>query len=278
MYLAKSASLRSSDLSRQVGAAIFHPTGEVATLGCNEVPRAGGGTYWSGDAGDGRDFIQGLDPNESYKMTFLVDLLDRLAKGSHLSALLLSISDPHEIVKTLLLDSSEDGVRESKIMDLLEFGRIIHAEMSAICDASRKGVRIEGATLYVTAFPCHLCAKHIVASGILRVVYLEPYPKSYAAALHGDSIEVEGDGQSKKVSFEPFKGVSPYRYRDLFEKGRRKLSGGVAQLWNQGQRRPMIEIYYPSYFQAELAIVAALAQGLEGLMPKEELSSSVPVQ
>jgi deoxycytidylate deaminase len=46
MYLAKSASLRSSDLSRQVGAAIFSQTGEVVALGCNEVPKAGGGTYW----------------------------------------------------------------------------------------------------------------------------------------------------------------------------------------------------------------------------------------
>jgi deoxycytidylate deaminase len=43
MYVAKSASLRSSDLSRQVGAAIFRPSGEVATMGCNEVPKAGGG-------------------------------------------------------------------------------------------------------------------------------------------------------------------------------------------------------------------------------------------
>jgi deoxycytidylate deaminase len=41
MYMAKSASLRSSDLSRQVGAAIFHSTAEIITMGCNEVPKAG---------------------------------------------------------------------------------------------------------------------------------------------------------------------------------------------------------------------------------------------
>ncbi|MDN3612645.1 hypothetical protein QWZ16_23945 [Vibrio ostreicida] len=29
----------------------------------------------------------------------------------------------------------------------------------------------------VRLFPCHNCAKHIVASGIKRVVYVEPYPK-----------------------------------------------------------------------------------------------------
>lgn len=269
MYIAKSASLRSSDLSRQVGAAVFRSTGEIVTLGCNEVPKAGGGTYWSGDSGDKRDFVLGRDPNEDHKISLLVDILDRLLKGNHLSSDLMQLDDPHAIGQHLLEDTSVAGVKESKIMDLLEFGRIIHAEMSAICDAARKGVSIQGASLYCTTFPCHLCAKHIVASGIERVVYLEPYPKSYASTLHGDSIEVESDGKNSKVSFEPFKGVSPHRYRDLFEKGKRKFSG-VAQQWNEGKRRPMIEVYYPSYFQAELHVVARLNEDIEALSSEVE--------
>jgi cytidine deaminase len=266
MYMAKSASLRSSDLSRQVGAAIFHSSGEIITMGCNEVPKAGGGTYWSGDHGDKRDFVLGHDPNEDYKMSLLVDVVDRLVKGAHLSDDLLSLKDPHEIGKLLLKDPSIAGVKESKIMDLLEFGRIIHAEMSAICDAARKGVPLQKATLFCTTFPCHLCAKHIVASGVRRVVYLEPYPKSYASALHWDSIEVDGNETNKKVSFDPFKGVSPHRYRDLFEKGKRKFSGGTAQQWNQGTRRPMIEVYYPSYFQAEISVVGPLKEDIEAMI------------
>jgi cytidine deaminase len=67
MYLAKSASLRSSALTRQVGAAIFRASGEVVSLGCNEVPKAGGGTYWSGDPADQRDFVTGRDPNDEKK-------------------------------------------------------------------------------------------------------------------------------------------------------------------------------------------------------------------
>src|SRR5271157_3381801 len=82
MYIAKSASLRSSDLSRQVGSAIFRTSGEVVTLGCNEVPKAGGGTYWTGDALDARDFVAGHDPNEAQKLEILVDLLDRLKKAA----------------------------------------------------------------------------------------------------------------------------------------------------------------------------------------------------
>jgi len=273
MYLAKSASLRSSDLSRQVGAAIFRQSGEVASLGCNEVPKAGGGTYWPGDEGDNRDFVQGHDPNEGYKISLMVDVLDRLVRGSHLSGSLQEIGDPQKICRELLKDTGEKSIRESKVMDLLEFGRIIHAEMSAISDAARKGIPLQDSTVYGTTFPCHLCAKHIVASGIKRLVYLEPYPKSYATDLHGDSIEVEGNGRSGKVSFEPFKGVSPQRYRDLFEKGKRKVSGGAALPWREGVRRPMIEVYYPSYFEAEVYVAAKLKEKMEEGSAQADLAS-----
>jgi deoxycytidylate deaminase len=160
-------------------------------MGCNEVPKAGGGTYWSGNLRDARDFVQGHDPNERKKIELLVDLIDRLKKGEHLSESLMKIQDSYEISKALLSDGADHSISRSRTMDLVEFGRIIHAEMSAICDASRKGIPVEGGTLFATVFPCHICAKHIVAAGMRRVVYLEPYPKSYAVELHGDSIAVD---------------------------------------------------------------------------------------
>jgi deoxycytidylate deaminase len=276
MYIAKSASLRSSDLSRQVGAAIFSPSGTIATMGCNEVPKAGGGTYWPGDEGDDRDFVQGYDPNESYKLSLLVDLIDRLKNSNNLSEQLHSMGNPIDISKALLTQTGDGSVKESKLMDLIEFWRIIHAEMSAISDAARKGIAIQDSTLYCTTFPCHICAKHIVASGVRRVVYLEPYPKSYASALHDDSIEIEGKSDGKKVSFEPFRGVSPYRYRDLFEKGKRKATGGAAVEWNQGQRHPMIDVYYPSYSFAEITVVGKLDGEMEALA-KPQLTSDMPL-
>jgi cytidine deaminase len=270
MYMAKSASLRSSALTRQVGAAIFQKTGEIISLGCNEVPKAGGGTYWSGDKPDGRDFVEGSDPNDQKKGELLVDLVNRLLKGKYLSNELSEIKDPAQITEVVLKKDDEkgdkeDSIKESKIMDLLEFGRDIHAEMSAICDAARKGLAVQRATLYSTTFPCHICAKHIVAAGILRVVYIEPYPKSYAEELHADSIQIEGDGQEGKVGFQRFIGISPFRYRDLFEKGKRKYSSGTAQKWNRDQMRPMIEVIYPSYFKSEAFVVELLQGKIESL-------------
>jgi deoxycytidylate deaminase len=131
MYLAKSVSLRSSDLSRQVGASIFVSTGEVISLGSNEVPRSGGGTYWSGEAQDHRDVVEGHDPNEMRKVEVLVDIVDRLRRGGHLEEALCSLGDSYVITKHLLEENAEHAVADSKIMDLIEFGRAIHAEMSA---------------------------------------------------------------------------------------------------------------------------------------------------
>jgi deoxycytidylate deaminase len=131
MYFAKSASLRSAALTRQVGAAIFNLSGEVITMGCNEVPKAGGGTYWSEDPRDRRDIIQGYDPNEQKKHEVLVDIINRLMEAGHLSETLSKIGGAYAICTKLLTDESST-IKESKVMDLLEFGRDIHAEMSAI--------------------------------------------------------------------------------------------------------------------------------------------------
>jgi deoxycytidylate deaminase len=268
VYLAKSASLRSSALTRQVGAAIFRNSGEVISLGCNEVPKAGGGTYWSGDPSDRRDFVEGRDPNDEKKSELIVDLVDRLMKGDHLSAELCANRDATAVAAKLLEDESVDGVRESKVMDLLEFGRDIHAEMCAITDAARKGISIEGATLYCTTFPCHLCAKHIVAAGIRRVVYIEPYPKSYAEDLHSDSIELDAPKHSGLVNFQRFIGISPYRYRDLFEKGKRKYQTGEARKWSKGEGQPMLEVIFPTYFKAETFVVDLISEAWRSLQER----------
>jgi dCMP deaminase len=51
----------------------------------------------------------------------------------------------------------------------------IHAEINTICDAAKRGVSIEGATIYINYFPCIYCTKSIIASGIKKVVYYRDY-------------------------------------------------------------------------------------------------------
>lgn len=159
-----------------MGAAIFSKRGEVISLGCNEVPKADGGTYWSDDDQPPvRDIEWGRDPNQERKNEIIYDLLDRMFDEGLLSDKLGSMEDGQKRVDTLLASKK---IKDAQLLDIIEFGRIIHAEMPAISDAARLGRATAGASLYCTTFPCHLCAKHIVAAGMDRVVFLEPYPKS----------------------------------------------------------------------------------------------------
>ena len=251
MYAAKSASLRSCDLARQTGAAIFSESGDLLVQGCNEVPKAGGGYYWDGENPDHRDVRKGFDPNDRQKHELLRDIIERLREAGHLSAALTAKSDA-AIVENLtfkapIASAEPDGpLAESWAMDLTEFGRVVHAEMCAICDAARARVSVREGTLYCTTFPCHNCTKHIIASGLSRVVYMEPYPKSRAKELYEDEIELENESDRNRVSFVPFMGISPSRYRDIFQKGRRK-NDGLAFVWMNEVPKPMLDLEFPAY-------------------------------
>ena len=59
----------------------------------------------------------------------------------------------------------------------------IHAEQNAIIQAAKMGISIQGATLYCTHQPCAICSKMIVNAGIIRVVYLNPYPDDFATDI-----------------------------------------------------------------------------------------------
>ncbi|MGC6455699.1 MAG: deoxycytidylate deaminase [Coraliomargaritaceae bacterium] len=51
----------------------------------------------------------------------------------------------------------------------------VHAEQNAISDAARRGISLDGATIYITHFPCINCAKILAASGIRMIVYRNDY-------------------------------------------------------------------------------------------------------
>lgn len=263
MYSAKAASLRSTDLSRQVGAAVLTNEGDLISQGCNEVPKAFGGSYWFGEEPDHRDVRLGYDPNDALKKDVIRDLLERLAEGELLTEDAKKIAISEKFVDQLLGRGEPTAAYHgcldgSQISDLTEYGRVVHAEMSAICDAARLGRALRDATLFVTTFPCHNCTKHILSVGIKRVVYMEPYPKSRAKQLHSNEIEIEKISASK-VSFIPFLGISPYRYRDIFEKSSRKTLGSARTWYDKAnQPRPMVSFTPPTYLEAELSEVAKI--------------------
>lgn len=257
IYHARSAALRSADLNRQVGAAILRPEGELIAVGCNDVPKAGGDLYWTGDKGDARDYLRGIDSMAEERVQVIGELLERLKKNRLLSGKYKKV-DFNDFVRQLISGDKKFVLKGSRVMNLLEFGRSVHAEMAALMTAARLGISVQGSTLYCTTFPCHMCARHIVASGIKRVVYIEPYPKSKAKQLHQDAIVVDPVTPSiSHMSFEPFEGVAPRQYQDIFDaRDTRKDSEGRATDWQSRAAHPRFLRFPTAYREIETAITA----------------------
>ncbi len=240
MYSAFSAGLKSACLSRQVGAAILDDDGNIIVTGRNDAPKAGGGLYTSHDGDDdGRCYNLDRCASDKYK----IDLHNQIGNivNSELdtirSVLHESISVPVElnVFEDAKKNISRNIYENTRLSALIEFSRSVHAEMDAIVSASRLGgVPLKGSTLFTTTFPCHNCARHIVAAGISKVIYIEPYEKSLARELHGDAINFDfpiarNDSESTKVDFVHFHGVAPRQYMNLFSYHKeRKDSDGKA--------------------------------------------------
>ncbi|MDT8421873.1 MAG: anti-phage dCTP deaminase [Desulfuromonadales bacterium] len=257
LYFANAAARRSADLSRQVGAAILSEHGDIISVGCNDVPKYGGGIPWEGDKGDFRDFIIGKDQNVSTKDDLVKELLGKLKDVGWLNEE-MSEKEALDLAKEALY-SSDAPLKGTRVASLIEFGRIVHAEMNALMDATRQGTKVANATLYCTTFPCHMCARHIIAAGIKRVVFVEPYPKSMAEALYSDLAAIdELNSTEQKVSFESFVGISPNKYDKLFAKGTRKTKDGYAIDWDTMRKTPTVDIFRESYVDSETVVTGSL--------------------
>lgn len=247
MFMAFASSIRSADLSRQVGAVVTK-NNEILSTGANDCPRANGGLYWPifkdgmyQDEEDGRDCVRGYDSNKCEQN----DLINK-------------------ILTSLNIEPSSDNINKVKLAgigDITEYGRVVHAEMEAILCCSRNNISCRGADLYVTTFPCHNCAKHIIAAGIKNVIYIEPYPKSKTFEFY--KHETYDGGVSKtettnKVVFQPFTGVGPQKFLDLFavssirwKRRKRKDANGKRLCWNAEEATPRNQLSYLSYLELE---------------------------
>lgn len=257
MSVAYAAARRSAALSRRVGAASTTEEGEILATGCNDVPAAAGGLYWADDEHDDqRDYafkylaehfavltqeVQGADSNDLVKLEMLRDLMNRAREAGVVTA------DAGTDLMAAML--AHDETRAAQFFELITYGRTVHAEMDVITTCARLGITLRDTKLFSTTFPCHECARLIVASGIKEVIYVEPYPKSRVAQLHPDSVQVVGaphPHDDRRVVFRPFIGISPLRQDQLFSEEARKhdepedpAQYGHALAWSANERAPL---------------------------------------
>ena len=252
MYAAYAEAAKSACLSRQVGAAIVSKKGELIGLGRNDVPQFGGGLYTE-DAGDSDHRCHAWQDrrchNDKRKDVLYQQIFEKLKKESLLT-------------NGARLDKVTEALKATDIKQLIEFSRAVHAEMDAITSVARTHkAGLLGGTLYSTTFPCHSCARHIVASGIYKVMFIEPYPKSLATELHSDAVsESEGD-EGKKVLFLQYSGIAPKNILKLFGAGlTRKGNDGRLKVFDKKTASPVVKVSLDDYSTHEKWVIAELEE------------------
>jgi deoxycytidylate deaminase len=211
MYLATAVAARSPELGRKVGAAILDGA-SVSSLGANSHPLTPTQSPQS-------------DRSKRDLSRLMLDTLRRLANAKLLDSDSLKelAENPDSYVESLL----SGPMKGSQLASLTEFQVPVHAEMTALLDALAQGKQVSGQTIFVTAYPCHGCARHILRAD-LQVVYLDPYPKSRAAAMYGRDVADR---------FRAFTGVAPNRYLRWFSmSGPRAAADGSRIVWGHTER------------------------------------------
>lgn len=259
MYAAVSAANKSACLSRQVGAAIYSENDELISVGWNDVPKASGGLYSSENGPDDhRCFKWGnrVCHNDRKKE----ELYDRIFSKLNENGLLNSGVDR---------DKVKDALVGTPVKDLIEYSRSIHAEMEAIVSAARSGKHgVVGGTLFTTTFPCHNCARHIVAAGIKKVFYIEPYAKSLALELHSDSI-ADVEGGHGRVAFLQYEGVGPDSSLKLFRHGVERKDEGRAKILDKREAVPVLPPPMDGFTTHEKRVIQRLVSVETGSKPEQ---------
>jgi len=230
MNLAYSLSLRSTCLSRQVGAVITNPEGFIIAAGWNAVGSGQLGcsqlcvddyTRHAEDSGcllfNWKDSIdkfkqENLLGNKGSDCFCFKDLQSKLYLNKKIDSAEKKLAKCVQNKKTIEDTKNICSALKNKInVKRLEYARALHAEENAILQAARfGGTGIAGGTIYTTTYPCELCSKKIYQSQLSRIVYTEPYPDSLSETLFlKDGI--------RQISIEQFEGVKSPSFFRLFK-------------------------------------------------------------
>lgn len=257
MYAAFSAARNSACLSRQVGASIANDKGEILATGWNDVPKAFGGLYQT--EGDGLNSDEdrrcwnmdgGVCSNDQEKDVISEYIVQELIREGVVS------QDKQSQAVSIIR-------KKTQLKGLIEFSRAVHAEMHALLNAGvSSGQKLNGSSLFVTTYPCHSCARHLVAAGIKEVIFLEPYRKSLATRLHQDAI-TENENDETKVRILPFDGVAPSRFLKFFSAHPSGRKDGGRMIRRQAEPVTRISM------EAVSTLEALVVRGIESATPSD---------
>jgi len=227
MNQAYALSLKSTCISRQVGAVIVGNNGYIVGAGWNDVGagQIGCGLRRIADVRGADNNDLPLHPHSETNFRELIlekpddqvfcykdeysryefrKQMDKFKKSNYEQIKALEVSGD-TLDKLVKLQGTAIRIKR------LEYCRALHAEENALLQSAKiGGVGVRGGKIYTTYFPCELCAKKIYQSGIEEIVYNEPYPDSVSQ----DVILKDG---IMTIKLTPFEGVKSHSFFRLYK-------------------------------------------------------------
>lgn len=229
MHMAYSMSVKSTCISRQVGAVIEGVNGYIIGAGWNDVG--------AGQVGCGyRHYEDFTNLQEKYLISNPTgegefrNRLNRLGSGRIQDSFCYKDEYGDYVIRKKLLkkimkerreelrklnsvqkETLAQDIQKGLNVKMMQYCRALHAEENAILQTSViGGMGVAGGIIYATVFPCELCAKKIYQANIRKVIYTEPYPRSI-------SKDVFFQDGTRKIEFEQFEGVKSQSYFRLYK-------------------------------------------------------------
>lgn len=195
MSMAYCASLMSKCFKRQVGAIIVDTSHRVVSVGFNENPPP-------------------LNPcniefSDCYREIHIQEVIQSIKYCPSCGMELNEIKYPYDCPKCSI------NIYRKVLHDrALSRCSALHAEERAIIDAGKRNLK--DCTLYVTAFPCFLCAHKILEVGIKHIWYSETYPDADGLMMFEKANRI----QQNTVNLHNFEGVKARAFFRLFPRWR----------------------------------------------------------
>lgn len=211
MSIAYAGSLLSKCIKRQVGAVLLSEAGSVLSIGYNENPKGKPPCIE----------LYGMCYRDIYKQKLFRDLKKQQCPSckGELGELEPPYHCPH-----CGLDLDRFYVRDKALARCTA----LHAEEKAIINAN--GMSLKGSTLFVTTFPCFMCAHKIMDVGIDSIIYCEPYPDAESARVlkELEDRQTKRSGAREHIHVERFEGVKSRAYFRLFGSWRKIMEARSA--------------------------------------------------
>jgi dCMP deaminase len=67
----------------------------------------------------------------------------------------------------------------------------VHAEQNAICDCAKRGVSCNESVAYITHYPCLICTRLLLASGISKIYYVHEYKIDNLVEIFANQKQVD---------------------------------------------------------------------------------------